>query len=86
MNRPKIVQIKEVLEEQVGNRVQLQTNRGRKKVRIAHGVITEAYPSLFVVKVDDGAAPRNVSFSYADVLTKAVIVTFEGETENNILS
>ena len=85
MNSLTINHIKGVLTDNVGTRVQLQTNRGRKKVRIAHGVITQTYPSLFVVEVDDDAGHRNVSYSYADVLTKTVIVTLD-ETEDNILS
>lgn len=85
MRQPTISEIKVALKDNIGNRVQLQTNKGRKKYKIAHGVIKDIYPSLFVVQVDDGHAERTVSFSYADVLTKTVIVTLD-DTAANILS
>lgn len=85
MRQPTISEIKVALRDNIGNRVQLQTNKGRKKYKIAHGVIKDIYPSLFVVQVDDGQVERTVSFSYADVLTKTVIVTLD-DTAANILS
>lgn len=85
MRQPTISEIKVALKDNIGNRVQLQTNKGRKKYKIAHGIIKDIYPSLFVVQVDDGQVERTVSFSYADVLTKTVIVTLD-DTAANILS
>lgn len=85
MNPPTISQIKGLLEGQIGTRVRLTTNKGRKKFKVSHGTIKHTYPSLFVVEVDDGQVERTVSYSYADVLTKTVVVTID-ETQANILS
>jgi len=85
MKPPTILEIKGLLEDHVGTRVRLTTNKGRKKFKISHGVIKHTYPSLFVVEVDDGQVERTVSYSYADVLTKTVVVTID-ETQTNILS
>lgn len=85
INPPTISQIKGLLEGHVGTRVRLTTNKGRKKFKISHGVIKHVYPSLFVVEVDDGQIERTVSYSFADVLTKTVVVTID-ETQTNIIS
>lgn len=83
MNRD-LNQIKVVLKEHVGTRVELKTNRGRKKILTHEGVIANTYPSLFTVDVDS-PTQRTMSFNYADVLTKTVIITFS-ENKENILS
>jgi uncharacterized protein Veg len=57
----------------VGEKVQLKTNKGRKKAFIREGIIENSYPSIFVVKFEnDYETTRRVSYSYTDVLTKAV--------------
>ncbi len=58
----------------LGNKVMIKINKGRHKSDIAEGVLKEAYPSIFVVEVNDmdEQLPRMLSFSYADILTKDV--------------
>jgi len=74
-------QIKESLEGYVGRRVQLTAKRGRKKRIIRRGVIEKTYPSIFVIKLDqpdDETRERRLTFSYTDILTRAVeVVVFK---------
>lgn len=58
----------------VGSRVRIKENKGRNKMDITEGIITATYPSIFLIKVDDGVndSVKTLSFSYADVLTKDV--------------
>ena len=57
----------------VGQRVQLKSCKGRKKSFVREGIIENTYPSIFVVKFENGFEnTRRVSFSYTDLLTKAV--------------
>ncbi|MFU0827797.1 MAG: Veg protein [Lachnoclostridium sp.] len=58
----------------VGSRVRIKENKGRNKMDITEGIITATYPSIFLVKVEDGSTDsvKTLSFSYADVLTKDV--------------
>lgn len=66
-------QIKKDIETCIGERVQLISNGGRKKSLVKEGVLEKSYPSIFIVKFDnDSEAARRVSYSYTDVLTKAV--------------
>ncbi|WMJ85288.1 Veg family protein [Anaerocolumna sp. MB42-C2] len=58
----------------VGSRVKIKANRGRNKMDITEGIITQTYPSIFLIQIDDAGsdAVKTMSFSYADVLTKDV--------------
>ncbi|MCX7712013.1 MAG: Veg family protein [Clostridia bacterium] len=68
-----LFQIKKDIETCIGEKVQLKANRGRKKAIIREGVVENTYPSIFVVKFEnDYDTTRRVSYSYTDVLTKAV--------------
>jgi uncharacterized protein Veg len=65
--------IKNSLDEIIGERVLLRANGGRRRTIERTGVLEETYPSVFVVKLDppDGSFKR-VSYSYADLLTETV--------------
>lgn len=68
-----LFQIKKDIETCIGEKVQLKANRGRKKAIIREGVVENTYPSIFVVKFENEYdTTRRVSYSYTDVLTKAV--------------
>ena len=67
-------EIKQDLENFVGQKVELKANRGRKKIIEKEGVLEQTYPRIFVVKVDENQTSRRLSFSYADILTETVEV------------
>ncbi|HLS23892.1 MAG TPA: Veg family protein [Pseudogracilibacillus sp.] len=72
-----IREIKQGLEEQIGKRLRLTANGGRRRTIIRSGVLSETYPSVFVVELDkDENAFERVSYSYADVLTETVELQF----------
>ena len=69
--------IKQGLECQIGKRLKLKANGGRRKTIIRSGVLAEIYPAVFVVELDqDENAFERVSYSYADVLTETVELNF----------
>jgi len=71
------MEIKQGLEEQIGKRLRLTANGGRRRTIIRSGVLSETYPSVFVVELDkEENAFERVSYSYADVLTEAVELKF----------
>ena len=73
-----IKEIKKGLEGQLGKRLKLKANGGRRKTIIRSGVLSEIYTSVFVVELDqDEHAFERVSYSYADVLTEAVEINFD---------
>ncbi|MFC7370822.1 biofilm formation stimulator Veg [Fictibacillus iocasae] len=72
-----IVDIRRVLESHVGKRLSLRANGGRRKTIERMGTLEETYPAVFIIKLDqDTNAFERVSYSYADVLTETVELTF----------
>lgn len=72
--------IKEELENKLGSRITLVAQSGRKRQTERSGVLSETYPSVFVVDLDqDENAFERVSYSYTDILTNAVEVQFGDE-------
>lgn len=73
IERHDLFQIKRDIETCIGEKVQLKANKGRKKAFIREGVLENTYPSIFVIKFEnDYETTRRVSYSYTDILTKAV--------------
>lgn len=73
MEKSSLFQIKKDIETCVGQKIQLKANKGRKKAFIKEGILENTYPSIFIVKFEnDYEATRRVSYSYTDILTKAV--------------
>lgn len=75
-----ITDIKRALETQVGQRLTLKANGGRRKTIERTGVLEETYPAVFIVKLDpETNSFERVSYSYTDVLTESVELTFSEE-------
>ncbi|MBE7074110.1 MAG: hypothetical protein E7379_03360 [Clostridiales bacterium] len=55
-----------------GTEVEMNINRGRKKIDFFSGIVTDVYPSVFTVVEKDGN--KNIqTFSYYDVLCGNVV-------------
>ncbi len=76
-----LFEIKKDMENFVGGKIKLRANKGRKKSFDREGILESTYPSSFVVRFEnDYESVRRVSFTYSDVLTKAVEVILCKET------
>ncbi|MGM9987013.1 MAG: Veg family protein [Bacillaceae bacterium] len=75
-------EIKDALHSNVGRRLLLKANSGRKKTIEKLGVLSETYPAVFIVQLEqvDNSFER-LSFSYADVLTETVQLHFFDENQ-----
>ncbi len=77
-----LVEIKQGLDGNVGKRLKIRANGGRKKTIERYGTLAETYPSVFIVELDqEENAFDRVSYSYADVLTETVELNFMDELE-----
>ena len=77
-----LASIKRKLDGKIGENLTVVAQAGRKKVTRRRGTLKETYPAIFVVDLDqDENAFERVSYSYADLLTKSIQITFEGEEE-----
>ncbi|CAK8053623.1 Veg family protein [Eupransor demetentiae] len=68
--------IKSHLDAHLGQEVTVISQAGRKKVTERSGILRSTFPSLFVVELDDGTRFDRASYSYTDVLTNNVDITF----------
>ena len=71
-----IQDIKNTIKNNIGSNVRVKFNGGRNKCEEYDGVISDAFPFIFTIK-KTGVLNEIKSFSYCDVLTKNVKVTFE---------
>ena len=68
--------IRETVENQIGTSIKIVSKRGKRQIVTRMGVITNAYPGIFVVKVfENNNRESFVSYSYSDILTKTVRLT-----------
>lgn len=51
-----------------GKYVEMEVNKGRKKITHYEGVLEDIYSSVFVVRLKDSATNDKLSYSYSDVL------------------
>ena len=80
-----LADIKKALDSNLGKRLVLKANGGRRKTVERFGTLSETYPSVFVIELDqDENAFERVSYSYADVLTETVQITFFDESTGKI--
>ncbi len=71
------------LQSMIGSPVRLSSNGGRKRIIVHEGVVDNCYPNVFTVRCQresDGAF-EIVSYSYIDVLTRAVRIAIPAETD-----
>lgn len=72
-----IVNIRQELSEQVGKEVKLTAYESRNRVIEHTGVLSNTYPSIFVIDLDgERDSVDRVSYSYIDVLTGSVELKF----------
>lgn len=67
--------IRRSIQERIGSKIKISSNKGRHKFVTSQGVITETYPNIFLVEIEDDSSSsksKTVSFSYQDVITKDV--------------
>lgn len=77
--------IKNSLDSNLGKRLTLKANGGRRKTVERSGVLAETYPSVFIVELDQAQNSfERVSYSYADVLTETVELTFFDDSKGQI--
>ncbi|MBU9710157.1 Veg family protein [Evansella tamaricis] len=76
-----LIEIKKSLDENVGKRITIQANGGRRKMIERSGLLEGTYPSVFTIKLDqDEYAVERISYSYTDILTETVKLTLDEDS------
>lgn len=75
INAEALIKVRKQVESNLGERVKLKANRGRRKSFIKEGIIHDAYPSVFTIKVNiNDRAVQTLAYTYSDILTSDVEV------------
>ncbi|NLZ83614.1 MAG: hypothetical protein GX915_08115 [Clostridiales bacterium] len=74
MKQNDVNKVRNAVMNQMGKRVKVRINRGRHRIDEAEGVISETYPNIFLIKIQEtnNMPVRTMSYSYTDILTKDV--------------
>lgn len=69
-----INKVRNTIRRNIGRKVKIRENKGRNKIDVAEGIISETYPCVFLIKVENKNPDtmKTLSFSYTDLLTKDV--------------
>lgn len=68
-----VQEIRSQVKANVGKEVIVKADKGRKRIVTKSGVIIDAFPSVFTVKINnDFNDERTISYSYSDILTSTV--------------
>lgn len=74
--RRMIEKIKENIKEHIGEEVKIKFNGGRNRIEEYNAVIKEMYNFIFVVKLKNETSEIK-SFSYSDILTQIIEITYK---------
>jgi uncharacterized protein Veg len=74
MKQNDVNKVRNAVMNQMGQKVKVRINRGRHKVDVTEGVISQTYPSIFLIqiKAKNDMPVRTISYSYTDILTRDV--------------
>lgn len=71
-----IQSIKQEVEQNIGRKVVLKADKGRKRIITKEGIIENAFDDVFTVRIiNEFDMERVVSYTYTDVLTSTVKLT-----------
>ena len=81
----RVDEIRDELKGLQGKRVQVRANMGRSRVVERTGTLVGAYPTLFVIEVEERRGRRaRQSYQYVDVLTSTVEL-YDPDTGERVL-
>ena len=77
MKQNDVNKVRNAVRRHTGKKVKIRINRGRHRIDEAVGIISETYPSVFLIKTlgNKDLPDRVMSYSYTDVFTKDVELT-----------
>lgn len=71
-----IQSIRQEVEENLGRKVVVRADKGRKRIITKEGILENAFEDVFTVRISNAYdVERTVSYTYTDVLTSTVKLT-----------
>lgn len=69
----------------IGKKVTLKSNGGRKRLIVQEGILESCYPNVFTVRcAKSNVYSEMISYSYVDILTRAVEIDVDNGTRIEI--
>ncbi|WP_413627656.1 Veg family protein [Fructilactobacillus vespulae] len=68
--------IKSWIQDHLGSNIKVVEQAGRKRTNEYEGVLSEAFPAVFIVDLKSAEQPAHVSFTYGKILTEDIKVVF----------
>ncbi len=66
----------------IGKRVTLKSSGGRKRLIVQEGILESCYPNVFTVRCSkSNVYSEMISYSYVDILTRAVEIDVDNGTQ-----
>lgn len=66
----------------IGKRVTLKSSGGRKRLIVQEGILESCYPNVFTVRCSkSNRYSEMISYSYVDILTRAVEIDVDNGTQ-----
>lgn len=75
MTQQELARVRESVRRHMGERIRVSANQGRHRYETSEGILSEAYPNIFVVQIvsdDPYKNNKKMSFSYHDIVTRDV--------------
>lgn len=79
-NHTTIEDIKNKINELKGKAINMEVNKGRKKIEKFEAEIDNVYSSVFTVKVNSPINMNTMSYSYAEVLCGNVVINLKNSS------
>lgn len=71
------------MQSNIGKRIRLKSNGGRKRTIVQEGILDCCYPNVFTVRCSKmNKYQELVSYSYIDILTRVVEIAIDAELES----
>lgn len=86
INKQRLEEIKSLVEDHIGQKVDFEVEKGKKRARQNSGIIETASNDIFTIKVDKGLETEHcTSFSYTELLIEHVEIVL-AETGERLMN
>lgn len=78
LSKDDLPRIRNSMQNRIGSHVTIQTSRGLQRTVMNDCVLSNTYPDIFTLKVyQNKNSYRKMSYSYVDIMTNAIKLTFD---------
>lgn len=80
-----VSRVKSAVEDSIGQKIKFKVKKGKNRSQLSEGIISDTYPAIFTVSVENKGIKRVMSFNYIDLLTNYVEIFLCNEEQTRIM-